>query len=496
MPGIPVVLTADRTLMAGYDILLDGMLAAGETTATPCWLGEPLLLPKARRLREGARLAPLGLRRIEAALLNGGFYPEDVAVVGEEDLERVIGPDTRVVGVSAGEPGGHGMSSTTMTAIAGGEIYPAAMFRRLMQRINDLRTVDTKVVLGGPGAWQFADNASARLVLGIDHLVTGYAEGNAAAIFRVLAEEKSLPAIVPGENVSADHIPRIDGAASLGAVEISRGCGLGCTFCTLGRGFMEHLPPATILADAEKNLAGGCTSLSLLSEDAFRYGADGLRARPEMLIGLLEALRALPRVRLLQLDHANLCTVAQYADDELRAVRDLMVGRTGGRMPWLNVGVETAAGHLLWKNGGLPKMDRHVEDWGDYAATQLRRLITAGFFPIVSLQLGLPGETESDIRQTQRWVDGLRGEPLSIYPLLHAPIDGREPVTASRLRIWHWALIRACYEFNFTWMPRLYEDNQRAAGVAWTRRLLMKTLAPFKTMQWRQLLAQHAGKSR
>lgn len=496
MPGTPVVLTADRTLMAGYEILLDGMMAAGETTATPVWLGAALLLPPAQRRDGRAVRAPLGLRRIEAALLAGGFTPSEVVVSTEDDLARHIGPDTRVIAISAGEPGGRGMSSTTMTAVAGGEIYPAVMFRRLLRRVHALRPPVAKVILGGPGAWQLAGDAQARAALGIDHVVIGYAEGNAATVVRALLAGEALPPVLAGERVPAEGIPPIHGAAALGAVELSRGCGLGCGFCTLNRESMTHLPVETILADARTNLAAGATSLSLLSEDAFRYGADGLIPHPEALINLLRTLRALSGVRLLQFDHANLCTVARYADDELRAVRDLMVGDTGGAMPWLNVGVETAAGPLLRANGGLAKMHRHVDDWGDFAAEQIRRLLDAGFFPLISLQVGLPGETEEDVRRTLRWVAQWRGARVNLFPMLHAPIDGATPVTAESLHPWHWELIRACYDFNFAWTPALYADNQRAAGVAWSRRLLVRLLAPAKTWLWKALFARHARASR
>ena len=77
--GFPIVLTADRTLMADYRVLFDGMLSASQTTTTPDLFMRLLL---ARPLWGGAvhaRRAPIGLRRIEAALLDGVFSRDDVA---------------------------------------------------------------------------------------------------------------------------------------------------------------------------------------------------------------------------------------------------------------------------------------------------------------------------------------------------------------------------------------------------------------------------------
>ncbi|MBI3944451.1 MAG: hypothetical protein HY321_00880, partial [Armatimonadetes bacterium] len=226
--GYPVVLTADRTLMADYRLLFDGMLVASQTTTTPRFLMDALLMPAARSRNGRARVAPLGLRRIEAALLSAGFDAAEVAVVDEAGLERAIGPDTRVVGITSGEPTGRGMNTTTMTAVAGGRIYPEAMFRRLARAVRVRIAAcgaPARVVLGGPGAWQVAGADAARRELGVNHVVTGYAEGNAPALFRSLLKGEALPAVIDGEGASAADVPPIRAASTMGVVEISRGCG-------------------------------------------------------------------------------------------------------------------------------------------------------------------------------------------------------------------------------------------------------------------------------
>ena len=88
--GFPIVLTADRTLTANYRLLFDGMLAASQTTTAPPALFGRLLMPQNGRSEERARVAPLGLRRIEAALLAGGFTRDEVAVVTEDQLVRAV----------------------------------------------------------------------------------------------------------------------------------------------------------------------------------------------------------------------------------------------------------------------------------------------------------------------------------------------------------------------------------------------------------------------
>ena len=498
-PGYPIVLTADRTLLANYELLFDGMLAVSQTTTTPRPIMDGLLLPNMPCRNGRALAAPLGLRRIEAALLRDEFTPDEVIITTGNHLAEVIGPATRVVAVSSGDPLGLGMNSNTMTAVAGGMGYPEAMFRRLMSALRRIKRTAApagKVVLGGAGAWQLAANPAARQELGIDHVVTGYAEGNVAAIFRAMLAGETLPAVIPGEGVAAAAIPPVRGATLMGGVEISRGCGLGCAFCTIAGEPMIHLPAETVAADVVTNVAAGVVNVSLLSEDFFRYGAVGARPNPPALLSLLANLRRIAGLRLLQIDHANIISIARFSDDELRAVHELLVGENRHDYLWVNVGVETVSGALMKANGGAPKMGPSgAAAWGEVCARELRRLCRVGFFPFVSLMIGLPGESEDDLRQTLAWVHAMKDERIAIFPMLYAPLDrtGAATDTLSRLQ---WQLIRESYRSNFAWIPRMYWDNQTGAGTPLTKRLLLQALGYGKKAQWKALFAWHSWRAR
>jgi radical SAM superfamily enzyme YgiQ (UPF0313 family) len=500
--GFPIVLTADRTLMANYTLLFDGMMAASQTTTSPPSIFGRLLMPRHGRSSHSsdfrAPVAPLGLRRMEAALLAGDFSTDDVVVASYEDLDLAIGPATKIIGISSGEPTGLGMNTSTMTSIAGGRIYPEAMFRRLIKKIHRLnRNVSAKIVLGGPGAWQLADNPQKRKELGIDHLVAGYAEENAAAIFRQLLQNEALPEVINGSWSPQVSIPPIRGASTMGVVEISRGCGLGCSFCTLARVPMVHLPPETILADARTNVEAGLSSIAVLSEDFFRYDATGLKANPKSLIALLRNLRDIPDIRLIQIDHANAVSIAQYDDEQLQTIHDLLVGSDTRRSIWVNVGIETISGELLSAIGGSCKMNREkAETWGEFTARQLQRLCRAGFFPLASMMIGLPGERDEHLQETLAWVRSLENERMAIFPVLYAPIDGNSPPDPQNLRPLHWKLIKACYRLNFRWVPWIYADNQAAAGVPWTKRALLQLLGRGQILQWKVLFAWYAWRAK
>ena len=158
---------------------------------------------------------------------------------------------TRVIGISSGEPAGLGMNSSTMTAIVGGRIYPQAMFRRLLQKsIGSTATCRPRSSWAGRGPGRLP--ATARQSQG-----AGHRPRRRRLCRRERGRHVPPPDAArararrwcPAAGVPAVAIPPIRGASTMGVVEISRGCGLGCSFCTIARVPMVHLPPETILAD-------------------------------------------------------------------------------------------------------------------------------------------------------------------------------------------------------------------------------------------------------
>jgi radical SAM superfamily enzyme YgiQ (UPF0313 family) len=499
--GFPIVLTADRTLMAAYPLLLDGMGAASQTTFTPGAIMTGILarpVPHDGAFR--ARVAPLGLRRIEAALLRAGYGVDDVAIVPPEKLHHAIGPATRIVGVSSGDPLGLGMNSTTMAGIFGGRPHTSAQFQKLMGKLRGIMSgaaSPARLVVGGPGAWQLVGDEAACQRLGIDHVIAGYCEENVGDLCRRIAAGEELPLVLEGRGPRTADVPAVVGATVMGMVEASRGCGWGCQFCTLSREPMGHLPVETILADVETNLRAGVRNISLGSEDIFRYGAaPGERVAPGRLIDLLRRVRGLAGVRTLAIDHANVASVAQFSDSELAEVQRLVSGGPG-RLVWMNLGVETASGRLLAANGGAVKMKPFaLEEWGEVCLTQVRRLCRHGFLPMASLVIGLPGETAEDTERTLRWVESLSSERVSVVAVFHTAVTtGGGRIAAGEVTRRQWEVFDRALTLTFRWMPGLYWQHHGAAGVAMWRRVLMQVFGRFYAPCWKFLVRRRRRKA-
>ena len=135
------------------------------------------------------------------------------------------------------------------------------------------------------------------------------------------------------------------------------------------------------------------------------------------------SIRQIPQVRLIQIDHANVASVAQYDDPAARGASTICWRADDrGRYVWVNVGVETASEELLRRSARRGRCGRREsEPWGDFCARQLRRLCRARFFPMASLVIGLPGESDEHLQETLAWVESLATERLAIFPVLYAP---------------------------------------------------------------------------
>jgi radical SAM superfamily enzyme YgiQ (UPF0313 family) len=497
--GYPIVLTADRTLMADYPVLFDGMMGTIQTTKVPEPIMRNIIAPPLPSDGLAARKAPLGLRRIEAALLNDGFRREDIILCTPEDLEKCVGPRTRIVAVSSSDPLGRGMSNSTMSDMAGGTLYTHTWYKRMLLQLKEKkRTHPFKVVAGGAGAWQLAQNEAARNSLGIDTVVDGYAETQVAPWFHELIDGRELAPVVNSRSSHENEIPAICGPTSMGVVEISRGCGKGCQFCTIATERMIHIPIDIVASDVERNVERGVTSICALSEDFFRYGGSSrLPVNPPVLKELIRRLREVKQLKLIQIDHTNVISVAEYSDDDLREVHDLLVRGQRHDYLWVNLGVETASGELLDMNqkGGKIRPFKPAE-WGELCDQQIRRLIKTGYFPLVSLIMGLPGETPEHVEKTVRWIENLYHERLVIFPIFYSPVI---PGLGHHFKIeemtpMHWRLFRLAYNLNFKWIPKMYWDNQTGAGASLFRRLFIQFTGQFQILQWKMQFIRKSGK--
>ena len=131
-------------------------------------------------------------------------------------------------------------------------------------------------------------------------------------------------------------------------------------------------------------------------------------------------------------------------------------------------------------------------EWGSVCEAQVRRLVAAGYFPMVSMIMGLPGETAEDVAATVRWIERLSREPTVIFPIFHVPVNGQpqRAFSIEDMTPMHWRLYRLAYNLNFKWIPRMYWDNQTGARAPLWRRLFIQMTGRAQTLLWRARFVQ------
>ena len=126
------------------------------------------------------------------------------------------------------------------------------------------------------------------------------------------------------------------------------------------------------------------------SEDFFRYGAEGLKPDFNKLHELLVAMQRVKGLSFMQIDHANVTTVAQITDAELQETRRLLTWQAQSKYLWVNMGVESANGQLVAANCPGKVSPYRPDEWQQLVYETAERMTRNNFFGVYSLVLGLP----------------------------------------------------------------------------------------------------------
>ena len=242
------------------------------------------------------------------------------------------------------------------------------------------------------------------------------------------------------------------------------------------------------IANLETNVGNGITSVVSGSEDFFRYGSVGLKPDFDKLKKLLQQMQQVKGLSFMQIDHANVTSVVQLTDEQLREIRKLLTWSKKTDYLWVNMGVESANGHLVAANCPGKISPFAPEDWEEIVRQAAERMARTGFFTVFSIILGLPGETGDDIAKTLKLVKYLGTKKAVIFPVFYEPLSiDQQRFTIDNMRSEHLELYRTCYEINFKMVPRLFWDNQRAGGVSWLKRAAIRGLGKTEVATWRRM---------
>jgi ribosomal protein S12 methylthiotransferase len=189
------------------------------------------------------------------------------------------------------------------------------------------------------------------------------------------------------------------------ALKLASGCDRRCAFCAIPtfRGAFVSRPPAEVLSEAQWLAAQGVTELVLVSENSTSYGKDlGDLRSLEKLLPELAAIEGIVRVR-----------VAYLQPAELRpGLLDLIAGAggTGGVIaPYFDLSFQHSSPTLLRRMrrfGGTEDFLRTIE--------RARSLAPGAGFR-TNVILGVPGETEDDVAELERFLTEGRLDAVGVF---------------------------------------------------------------------------------
>jgi radical SAM superfamily enzyme YgiQ (UPF0313 family) len=454
--GFPIVLTASAIEMSHY---LNPFLAfhGGFPQNLPRFVEKRLYPPVPENQDKTAKFAPYGLRKVEALLVEE-FGEDNVVTVHPSNLDEFIGSRTKVIGISTMDPMGLGFVSRTYTGILGLHRRPKTLveFERLLSN-KALKRNRPKIVVGGAGAWQLL-NLEPKGRFGIDTIILGQAERSGVNLFRKAMNGEQLDRVVQDEVPEMSEVPAIRKPSIYGTVEITRGCGRGCHFCSPTMRKTYSFPLDRILSEARVNAQNGSRMIIVQTDDLFLYKR-GPRFVPngQAIVDLIKKIDEIPGVEFIQIAHASLPPIV-HDPSIVKEIGPILVQKSiwrcgNERCASVEVGIETGSARLMEKHMKGKALPYEPEQWREIVVQAVGIMNDVRIYPLATLVLGLPGETNEDVQATFELIDKLKNSKLFYVPLVFVSeggtaLHGLEHVDVGSLSRLQWEIISTCWRQN------------------------------------------------
>ncbi|MEM0139425.1 MAG: radical SAM protein [Ferroplasma sp.] len=374
------VLVSDLTLSYDYrNFPLLDFLPCAPGNKIPGRVYRFLRGPSPEALPDGqAKYAPYAIRKIEAALLRDNPR-KDVVVAHMDYLSKFITDDTEIIGVSTMDPLGIGPTTMSYAALFGGTLdsWVRREWDILMERINQIRKgKKAKLVIGGPGVWEFTVLRDEIDKYNFDYVVSGEIDDIASELFRGIEHDDldknmfkrgynsyddQFRRIVKNDDLfigrgtgiraypALEDIPEIVNPSEKGMVEVMRGCGVGCDFCEVTLRPLRYYPIEKIKHEIEINVKGGNDHAWLHSDEIFEYKHEKMfTPNEDELVNLMQTVMSIKGVTGSNPTHGRISIPAAFPE----LIKKLSEILKAGPDNWIGIqtGVETGSDSLALRH--------------------------------------------------------------------------------------------------------------------------------------------------
>jgi hypothetical protein len=328
------------------------------------------------------------------------------------------------------------------------------------------------VIVGGSGGWQISQTDSFK-ELGVDCVVEGRSESqDVLDLFHKAIRGEELP-----RELSVTHPATRDGIlvperrTTFGVVEMTTGCGRRCQFCLPDLNPQIDVPKDKIMAAVRANVREGNNQVSLATEDMFiwgqvRTGTPFFFPNREALLDLYSSIVQTPGVENHVLSHA---TMAPFVVDPLliRKLSEVLLPRSPIKLPMVSshpegrvlsplIGLETGSVRIAKKIMPSKGVPFSIDDWPSVVLEGLRVANGNNWFPVMTLIVGSPDETDEDSMATLDLIFEMERRGLfallvpSIFTPLHdTRLEKARGVSETRkLTPLQWQVMMKCWKLN------------------------------------------------
>jgi radical SAM superfamily enzyme YgiQ (UPF0313 family) len=336
----------------------------------------------------------------------------------------------------------------------------AVEFKQLMNH-RVLKNYKPKIIVGGFGSWQLERRNVAK-GYGVDCVVIGGRSDTILNVFNKAVNGEALPRIYREEKlVGLDNpmLPMLKHAAIDGEIEISKGCGRNCQFCTPTMQNKFDFPLERIVEEVKLTTQEGGDHITLITEDIFLYGAKEKTFIPnkETVVKLVKSVAEQPGVKSIQASHMSLTPVV-VNPGMIKELAEILVEKNWyfhgkKRIVTAETGIETGSVRLMKKYMAGKMLPYKPEQWPEIVTNAFGILNDNDWYPLATLIVGLPDEKEEDVQATLDLMDDLKGYDAFYVPLFFVPLEncllmnkkGTEIDSLSKAR---WEFLIRCWEYN------------------------------------------------
>jgi len=421
-----------------------------------------------------ARCMPAGVRLVEASILRE-FSGDDVVCCYPDDLPKFIGARTRIVGVSTHNPLGVTFAAGVYASIFGSSREPinSHYAKQLFQTLKaSPYRPQFKVIVGGSGGWQISKTDSFE-ELGVDCVVEGRSESEETLeLFRQAIRGEALPRLLEVSHPKERSGLLTPGKrTTFGVVEMTTGCGRRCQFCLPDLNPQIDFPKEKIMDAVRTNVRDGNSQISLATEDMFIWGqvhTDTPFYFPnrEALLDLFRDVVGTPGVKHHLLSH---CTMAPSVVDPklIEKLSALLLDKSPVKLRAVSSHPEARIlSPLIGMETGSVKMARQImpgkavpfpiEEWPSVLIQGLTTLNRNNWFPVMTLMIGNPGETDADCMATLDLLYEVERRGLFAFfvPSIFTPLqdtrlgDAQGVVQSRDMTRLQWQIMMKCWKMS------------------------------------------------